>query len=79
MKDHDRVYNLTIRQMILKVYILKHGSQEAVGDKFGYTQRSVCKWLQTGTIPVDVVKEISKDMGISKYLLRPDIYEYSDG
>lgn len=59
----------------LRLAIEAYGTQEAAADAFGVSQSSVSRWLShSKQMPVDHVLQAEADTGISRHILRPDIY-----
>ncbi|RMB26232.1 YdaS antitoxin of YdaST toxin-antitoxin system [Sphingomonas sp. PP-F2F-G114-C0414] len=59
----------------LKTAVLKLGSQSAFARLCGVSQTAVWKWLQSAKrLPAEHVLKVERATGISKHLLRPDIY-----
>jgi len=55
----------------LELAIKAAGGQLALADALGITQPAIAQWSQT---PVMRVLEVERITGISRYLLRPDVY-----
>jgi len=59
----------------LKTAVLKSGSQSAFARLCGVSQTAVWKWLQSAKrLPAEHVLKVERATGVSKHLLRPDIY-----
>lgn len=59
----------------LKLVVEAYGSQEATGDALGVSQSTVSRWLtQSKQLPPEYVLQAEADTGVSRHLLRPDIY-----
>ncbi|MDA5192783.1 transcriptional regulator [Govanella unica] len=59
----------------LEAAVERAGSQSALARKLGVSQTAVWKWLQSSKrIPAEHVLKTEKMTGISRHLLRPDIY-----
>lgn len=51
------------------------GSQSAYARLCGVSQTAVWKWLQSGKrLPAEHVLNVENETGVSRHLLRPDIY-----
>lgn len=50
------------------------GSQKAVAALLGVKQPSVARWKKTGQVPPERVLALEAASGVSRSLLRPDIY-----
>lgn len=51
------------------------GSQSAYARLCGVSQTAVWKWLQSGKrLPAEHVLTVEAETGVSRHLLRPDIY-----
>lgn len=51
------------------------GSQSAFARLCGVSQTAVWKWLQSGKrLPAEHVLAVEAETGVSRHLLRPDIY-----
>lgn len=44
----------------------------------GVTRQAVGKWIKTGRIPARHVLTVERATGVSRYVLRPDIYGSAD-
>lgn len=59
----------------LKDAVAKAGGQAATARICGVSQPAVWKWLQSGKrLPAEYVLAIEAETGVSRHLLRPDIY-----
>jgi DNA-binding transcriptional regulator YdaS (Cro superfamily) len=59
----------------LKIAVEHLGSQAATARLLGVAQPSVWKWLQSGKrLPAEHVLTVERETGVSRHLLRPDIY-----
>lgn len=59
----------------LKAAVMRAGSQAAMGRLLGVSQPTVWKWLQsTKRLPAEHCLAVETATGVSKHLLRPDIY-----
>ena len=59
----------------LKEAVSRIGSQSATARLLGVTQAAVWGWLNRGTeLPAKHVLPIEAATGVSKHLLRPDVY-----
>lgn len=59
----------------LKAAIARAGSQAAMGRLLSVSQPTVWKWLQsTKRLPAEHCLTVEAATGVSKHLLRPDIY-----
>ncbi|WP_018250799.1 transcriptional regulator [Sphingomonas melonis] len=59
----------------LKASVEAIGSQSAYARLCGVSQTAVWKWLQSGKrLPAEHVITIEAESGVSRHLLRPDIY-----
>ncbi|WP_242415547.1 transcriptional regulator [Sphingomonas panni] len=62
----------------LSAAVLRSGSQSAFARICGVSQTAVWKWLQSGKrLPAEHVLTVERETGISKHLLRPDLYPSS--
>ena len=58
--------------------VTRSGSQSAFARLCGVSQTAVWKWLQSGKrLPAEHVLTVERATGVSKHLLRPDIYPTS--
>lgn len=58
--------------------VARSGSQSAFARLCGVSQTAVWKWLQSGKrLPAEHVLTVERATGVSKHLLRPDIYPKS--
>ena len=56
------------------------GSQSAFARLCGVSQTAVWKWLQSGKrLPAEHVLRVEANTGVSRHLLRPDIYPPAEG
>jgi DNA-binding transcriptional regulator YdaS (Cro superfamily) len=60
-----------IRLAACKTAVLQAGGNKAVAEKFGISRQAVGKWKK---VPSERVLVVEKASGISRYILRPDIY-----
>jgi DNA-binding transcriptional regulator YdaS (Cro superfamily) len=59
----------------LRASVSSAGSQSALARICGVTQAAVWKWLDGGKhLPAEHVLKVEQHTGVSRYLLRPDIY-----
>jgi DNA-binding transcriptional regulator YdaS (Cro superfamily) len=59
----------------LKAAVTRSGSQSAFARLCGVSQTAVWKWLQSGKrLPAEHVLIVEQETGVSRHLLRPDIY-----
>ena len=59
----------------LKAATALAGSQSALARICGVSQTAVWKWLQSGKrLPAEHVLKVEAETGVSRHLLRPDIY-----
>jgi DNA-binding transcriptional regulator YdaS (Cro superfamily) len=59
----------------LQAAITRSGSQSAFARLCGLSQTAVWKWLQSGKhLPAEHVLTVERETGVSRHLLRPDIY-----
>ncbi len=59
----------------LKAAVQRIGSQSAMARLCGVGQPAVWKWLQSGKrLPAEHVLKVEAETGVSRHLLRPDIY-----
>lgn len=62
----------------LSAAVLSSGSQSAFARICGVSQTAVWKWLQSGKrLPAEHVLIVERETGVSKHLLRPDLYPTS--
>lgn len=62
----------------LQAAVTRAGSQSAMARICGVGQPAVWKWLQSGKrLPAEHVLTVERETGVSKHLLRPDIYPTS--
>lgn len=63
----------------LEAAIKKAGSQSALARMIGVTQRAVWRWLhEQKPLPAEHVLTVEAKTGITKELLRPDLYRADD-
>jgi DNA-binding transcriptional regulator YdaS (Cro superfamily) len=63
----------------LKASVEKIGSQSAYARLCGVSQTAVWKWLQSGKrLPAEHVITVEAESGVSRHLLRPDIYPLAE-
>lgn len=63
------------RYEALENAIARAGSQQAFADILGVSQPTVWRWLnQSKRIPAEYVLRVEAATGVSRHLLRPDIY-----
>jgi DNA-binding transcriptional regulator YdaS (Cro superfamily) len=63
----------------LKAAIDQAGSQSAMARLCGVSQTAVWKWVQRGKrLPAELTLKVERGTGISRHLLRPDIYPTAD-
>ena len=59
----------------LTALVDKAGSQSALARQLGVSQTAVWKWLQSSKrLPAEYVLKAESLYGVSRHLLRPDIY-----
>lgn len=59
----------------LQAAVNRAGSQSAIARLCGVGQPAVWKWLQSGKrLPAEHVLKVEAETGVSRHLLRPDIY-----
>lgn len=59
----------------LTAAVTRAGSQSAMARLCGVSQTAVWKWLQSGKrLPAEHCLVVERTTGISKHILRPDIY-----
>ena len=59
----------------LKAAVNRAGSQSALARIVGVGQPAVWKWLQSGKrLPAEHVLTVERETGVSRHVLRPDIY-----
>lgn len=59
----------------LQAAVERAGSQSALARTCGVTQTAVWKWLQSSKrVPPEHVLKVEAATGVSRHLLRPDIY-----
>ena len=62
----------------LQMAVQRAGGQAATSRICGVSQPAVWKWLQSGKrLPAEHVLAVEAETGVSKHLLRPDIYPLS--
>jgi len=62
----------------LREAVAKAGGQVATARICGVSQPAVWKWLQSGKrLPAEYVLAVEAKTGVSRHLLRPDIYPLS--
>ena len=55
--------------------VMSAGSQSALARICGVTQAAVWKWLDGGKhLPAEHVLKVERHTGVSRHLLRPDLY-----
>jgi len=63
----------------LSAAVHRCGSQSAFARLCGVSQTAVWKWLQSGKrLPAEYVLVVERETGVSRHLLRPDIYPLTD-
>ena len=63
------------RYEALMLVVEAYGSQEAAAAALGVFQSTVSRWTkQSRQLPAEHVLQAERDTGISRHLLRPDIY-----
>ena len=63
----------------LTLAVQRAKGQSALARICGVTQPAVWKWLQSGKrLPAEYVLAVEAATGVSRYLLRPDIYPLSE-
>jgi|SRR5687768_2093402 DNA-binding transcriptional regulator YdaS (Cro superfamily) len=59
----------------LQAAVAQAGSQSALARVCGVSQTAVWKWIQRGKrLPAELCLVVERETGVSKHLLRPDIY-----
>ena len=59
----------------LQAAVTRAGSQSAMARLCGVSQTAVWKWIQSGKrLPAEHCLIVERETGVSKHLLRPDIY-----
>ena len=60
----------------LQVALDKAGSQSRLAEVCGVTQPTVWGWINKGRnkLPAEYVLTVERELGVSRHLLRPDIY-----
>lgn len=59
----------------LRAAVTRAGSQSAMARLCGVSQTAVWKWIQSGKrLPAEHCLVVERKTGISKHVLRPDIY-----
>ena len=58
----------------LDIVISRVGSQALLAKHLGVAPPSICDWKKTGQIPAARVLQVEKISGVSRHVLRPDIY-----
>ena len=59
----------------LQAAVTRAGSQSALARVCGVSQTAVWKWIQSGKrLPAELCLVVERETGVSKHLLRPDIY-----
>ncbi|MFZ3485739.1 transcriptional regulator [Sphingomonas sp. 3-13AW] len=59
----------------LQEAVTQAGSQAAFASICGVRQPAVSKWLRSGKpLPAEHVLTVERETGVSKHLLRPDLY-----
>lgn len=59
----------------LQAAVTRAGSQSALARVCGVSQTAVWKWIQSGKrLPAELCLVVERETGVSKQLLRPDIY-----
>lgn len=59
------------RPKIIARVLREYGGPKALADILGVSRQAVWQWQQ---IPVKYIRQIEKDTGIPRQLLRPDLY-----
>ena len=61
----------------LQAAVTRAGSQSALARVCGVSQTAVWKWIQSGKrLPAELCLVVERETGVSKHLLRPDIYPF---
>jgi len=59
----------------LQAAVAQAGSQSALARMCGVSQTAVWKWIQRSKwLPAELCLVVERETGVSKHLLRPDIY-----
>ena len=59
----------------LQAAVARAGSQSAMARLCGVSQTAVWKWIQSGKrLPAELCLLVERETGVSKHLLRPDLY-----
>ena len=71
--DHapSLAYGIVMRDHITVDAIRKAGGPAAVGRAFGITSQAVTQWQR---VPPERVLEVERLSGVSRHLLRPDVF-----
>ena len=73
---HIRMNELTAYEALCQATTIL-GSQQALADCCGVSQPTVWRWLnQSKRLPAEYVLRVEAATGISRHLLRPDIYPF---
>lgn len=59
--------------------IKRAGGQSRLADRFGVSRQAVQEWLKHGRVPADKVLAVEELSGISRHLLRPDVFGADPG
>lgn len=60
--------------MKLKHRLFRDRSMTSVADELGVDISTVSQWLRRGNIPAERVLALEAATGVSRHILRPDIY-----
>lgn len=71
------MYSMEIKA--LKTAIDIAGGQTALAEQIGKTQGHISKWLEREYIPAESVLDIEQATGVSRHILRPDLYPLATG
>lgn len=58
----------------LEAAIKAAGTQQALADALGIRSASISEWKTRGRIPAERVLDVELVTGVSRHVLRPDVY-----
>jgi hypothetical protein len=61
-------------QLEMSLPAIPHGMQTRIAHELGCSQAAVWKWWDTGIVPAERVLGVERITGISRHVIRPDIY-----
>jgi len=61
-------------ETLLTYFAANRGSQIKLSYHLGITRAAVCRWKNNGRVPAEHVLGIEQFTGISRHVLRPDVF-----